>query len=152
MRPAASGVWLIDAKNYTGLVQRRDEGGFFKTTYHLYVGGRDRTKIVDGSAGRSRQSVRSWAWGNGLTLGVGLGRRRTSWTKVIRHAAVGLTNCCGYYALLVRSLSDRYECRSKLSTAPTWKLCSVEKVSSVPPVEAETNASRFTRRSDVRIR
>ena len=75
---------------------------------------------------------------------------------MIRHAAVGLTNCCGYYALLVRSLSDRYECRSKLSTAPTWKLCSVEKVSSapspVPPVEAETNASRFTRRSDVRIR
>jgi hypothetical protein len=45
---AASGVWVIDAKNYTGLVQRRDKGGFFKTDYHLYVGGRDRSKIVAG--------------------------------------------------------------------------------------------------------
>jgi hypothetical protein len=41
-------VWVIDAKNYTGLVQRRDKGGFFKTDYHLYVGGRDRSKIVAG--------------------------------------------------------------------------------------------------------
>jgi hypothetical protein len=45
---AASGVWVIDAKNYAGLVQRRDKGGFFKTDYHLYVGGRDRTKVIEG--------------------------------------------------------------------------------------------------------
>ncbi|MGP8209226.1 MAG: nuclease-related domain-containing protein, partial [Acidimicrobiales bacterium] len=43
---AASGVWVIDAKHYTGLVERRDMGGWFKTDYHLYVGGRDRTKVV----------------------------------------------------------------------------------------------------------
>jgi len=55
---AASGVWVIDAKNYRGLVQRRDKGGFFKTDYHLYVGGRDRTKIVDG-LGWQVEAVRS---------------------------------------------------------------------------------------------
>jgi hypothetical protein len=55
---AASGVWVIDAKNYTGLVQRRDKGGFFKTDYHLYVGGRDRIKIVDG-LGWQIEAVRS---------------------------------------------------------------------------------------------
>ncbi len=55
---AASGVWVIDAKNYTGLVQRRDKGGWFKTDYHLYVGGRDRTKIVAG-LGWQVEAVRS---------------------------------------------------------------------------------------------
>jgi hypothetical protein len=45
---AASGVWVIDAKHYAGLVERRDKGGWFTTDYHLYVGGRDRTKIVEG--------------------------------------------------------------------------------------------------------
>ncbi len=39
---------MIDAKHYAGLVERRDKGGWFKTDYHLYVGGRDRTKIVKG--------------------------------------------------------------------------------------------------------
>ncbi len=55
---AASGVWVIDAKNYAGLVQRRDKGGFFKTDYHLYVGGRDRTRIVAG-LGWQVEAVRS---------------------------------------------------------------------------------------------
>ncbi|MDP9331965.1 MAG: NERD domain-containing protein [Actinomycetota bacterium] len=45
---AASGVWVIDAKNYKGLVERRDVGGWFKTDNRLYVGKRDRTKAVDG--------------------------------------------------------------------------------------------------------
>jgi hypothetical protein len=45
---AGSGVWVVDAKNYTGLVQQRDVGGFFKVDDHLYVGGRDRTKVIDG--------------------------------------------------------------------------------------------------------
>jgi hypothetical protein len=45
---AGSGVWVVDAKNYSGLVQLRDVGGFFKIDNRLYVGGRDRTKIVDG--------------------------------------------------------------------------------------------------------
>jgi hypothetical protein len=45
---AASGVWVIDAKNYRGQVEHRDKGGWFKTDYHLYVGGRDRSKMADG--------------------------------------------------------------------------------------------------------
>jgi Nuclease-related domain len=45
---AASGVWIIDAKHYKGLVTRRDVGGWFKTDNRLYVGKRDRTRNVDG--------------------------------------------------------------------------------------------------------
>jgi hypothetical protein len=47
---AASGVWVIDAKAYTGLVERRDKGGWFSTDYRLYVNRRDRTKLVHGLA------------------------------------------------------------------------------------------------------
>ena len=43
-----NGVWIIDAKNYAGKVERRDVGGFFKTDMRLYVAGRDRTKVVEG--------------------------------------------------------------------------------------------------------
>jgi len=57
-KPSFERVWVIDAKNYKGLVQRRDKGGFFKTDYHLYVGGRDRAKIVDG-LGWQIEAVRS---------------------------------------------------------------------------------------------
>jgi hypothetical protein len=45
---ASSGVWVVDAKNYSGLVQQRDVGGFFKVDMRLYVGGRDRSKVVEG--------------------------------------------------------------------------------------------------------
>jgi hypothetical protein len=45
---ASSGVWVVDAKNYSGLVQQRDVGGFFKVDLRLYVGGRDRSKALDG--------------------------------------------------------------------------------------------------------
>lgn len=45
---ASSGVWIIDAKQYRGKVERRDVGGIFKSDVRLYVGGRDRTKLIDG--------------------------------------------------------------------------------------------------------
>jgi len=45
---AATGIWVIDAKNYRGRVEQRDVGGWFKTDKRLYVGGRDRTKIAQG--------------------------------------------------------------------------------------------------------
>lgn len=45
---AASGVWVIDAKNYEGRVERRDNGGWFNTEYRLFGGGRDRTRLVEG--------------------------------------------------------------------------------------------------------
>jgi hypothetical protein len=44
---AASGVWVIDAKNYRGRVEQRDKGGWFKTDLRLYVGGHDQTKKAD---------------------------------------------------------------------------------------------------------
>lgn len=43
-----SGVWVIDAKKYTGAVEVRDVGSLFRTDERLYVNGRDRTKLVDG--------------------------------------------------------------------------------------------------------
>jgi hypothetical protein len=45
---AASGIWVIDAKHYTGRVEQRDVGRWLKADLRLYVGGRDRTKAVDG--------------------------------------------------------------------------------------------------------
>ncbi len=45
---APSGIWVIDAKNYSGIVERRDIGGWFRQDFRLFVGGRDRTKIADG--------------------------------------------------------------------------------------------------------
>ena len=45
---ASSGVWVIDAKQYKGKVERRDVGSVFKADERLYVGGRDRTKLIDG--------------------------------------------------------------------------------------------------------
>jgi hypothetical protein len=37
-----------DPKNYRGKVERRDVGGLFRTDLRLYVGGRDKTKLVKG--------------------------------------------------------------------------------------------------------
>jgi hypothetical protein len=45
---AASGVWVIDAKDYTGLVERRVVGGWLHPEQRLYVDGRDRTKLAEG--------------------------------------------------------------------------------------------------------
>jgi hypothetical protein len=47
---AASGIWIIDAKNYKGKVEQRDVGGWLKTDHRLYVNGRDHTKLVGGFA------------------------------------------------------------------------------------------------------
>jgi hypothetical protein len=44
------GVWAIDAKNYTGKVQRIEKGGLFSTDKRLYVGRRDCSKLVAGMA------------------------------------------------------------------------------------------------------
>ncbi len=45
---AGSGVWVVDAKNYTGLVRLRDVGSWLKEDNRLYVGRRDCTKLVNG--------------------------------------------------------------------------------------------------------
>jgi hypothetical protein len=41
-----SGVWVIDAKRYTGRVERRDVGGLLRQDVRVFVGGRDRTKLA----------------------------------------------------------------------------------------------------------
>jgi hypothetical protein len=43
------GVFVIDAKHYSGRVERRDLGEWFRTDLRLYVGRRDCTKLVLGS-------------------------------------------------------------------------------------------------------
>lgn len=43
-----AGVFVIDAKRYTGKVERRDRGRVFERDWRLYVRGYDRTKLVTG--------------------------------------------------------------------------------------------------------
>lgn len=43
---APSGVWVIDAKRYSGQVAKKDVGGWFRTDVRLFVGRRDCTKLV----------------------------------------------------------------------------------------------------------
>jgi hypothetical protein len=45
---APSGVWVVEAKDCDGRVERRDVGGWFKVDERLYVGGKDRSHLVDG--------------------------------------------------------------------------------------------------------
>lgn len=45
-----SGIYVVDAKNYTGQVRKVDKGGFFSLDYRLYVGRRDCTRLVAGMA------------------------------------------------------------------------------------------------------
>ena len=42
-----SGVWVIDAKRYSGQVTKKDVGGWFSTDVRLFVGRRDCMKLVD---------------------------------------------------------------------------------------------------------
>ena len=45
---APSGVWVIEAKDLDGRVERRDIGGWFKVEERLFVSGKDRSHLVDG--------------------------------------------------------------------------------------------------------
>lgn len=45
---APNGIWIIDAKNYTGKVEQRATGGWFSTNLQLFVGGRNQTKLITG--------------------------------------------------------------------------------------------------------
>jgi hypothetical protein len=45
---ASSGVWVIDTKSFAGKVERRNKGGWLRPDWRLYIGGRDRTKGLDG--------------------------------------------------------------------------------------------------------
>jgi hypothetical protein len=46
---AAAGVWVVDAKTHHGKLEVRRSGGFLSPrTERLYIGGRDRTGLLDG--------------------------------------------------------------------------------------------------------
>ena len=45
---SANGVWVIDAKNYRGRVERRNVGGSLRADEQLYVDGRRRATLVEG--------------------------------------------------------------------------------------------------------
>lgn len=45
---AQTGVWVVDAKAYKGKIEKRDVGPIWRADYQVYVGGRNRTKLVDG--------------------------------------------------------------------------------------------------------
>lgn len=46
---ASSGVWVVDAKNYTGRVEYRNVAGWLsRPDNRIYVGGRDKTKLAAG--------------------------------------------------------------------------------------------------------
>lgn len=45
---APAGVFVVDAKNHSGKLVVRDEGGFFRTDHRLRVDGRDQSKLADG--------------------------------------------------------------------------------------------------------
>lgn len=47
---APGGVWVIDAKLYRGKVERRTVGSIWRSEVKVFVGGRDRTKLVYGMA------------------------------------------------------------------------------------------------------
>jgi len=54
---SSNGIWVIDAKNYRGVIQRRDVGGWLSVDNRLFVGGPDRTRVIDG-LGWQRDAVR----------------------------------------------------------------------------------------------
>jgi Nuclease-related domain len=47
---SSGGIFVIDAKHYSGRVQRIDKGGWFSSDERLYVGRRDRTQLVSAMA------------------------------------------------------------------------------------------------------
>ena len=49
---APAGVFVIDAKKYTGRIETRDKGGLLRPDMRLYVNGSDRTKLVEGVLGQ----------------------------------------------------------------------------------------------------
>jgi hypothetical protein len=54
-----SGIFVIDAKKYSGAVQKRDVGGWFRTDERLYVNGRNRTNLVVAMQGQVEEIRRA---------------------------------------------------------------------------------------------
>ena len=90
---AASGIWIIDAKNYKGKVERRDVGGWLKTDRHLYVNGRDQSKLIAGLA-RQINAVLEVIGGSEIPVHAALCFVDSEWgllAKPFQHAGVWVT-------------------------------------------------------------
>jgi hypothetical protein len=66
---APAGVFVVDAKHYDGRLQIRDKGGLFRTDEHLYVGGRDCSRLAD-NMGWQVKAVETCLVAAGCTLAV----------------------------------------------------------------------------------
>lgn len=42
------GIWVVDAKNYSGTPKRRNKGSWWRPKHRLYVGPCDQTSLIDG--------------------------------------------------------------------------------------------------------
>ena len=47
---APTGIWLIDAKHFTGRVRRRNVGGWISSGERLFIGNHNRTRLVEAMA------------------------------------------------------------------------------------------------------
>jgi hypothetical protein len=61
----ASGIFVIDAKNYNGRVEARNVGNWPTIDRRLFVGGRDKSKLVEGM-GKQTRAVRAAVESAGL--------------------------------------------------------------------------------------
>lgn len=90
---AASGIWIIDAKNYKGKVEQRDVGGWLKTDRRLYVNGRDQSKLIAGLA-RQVNAVLEVTDGAEIPVHAALCFVNSEWgllAKPFQHAGVWVT-------------------------------------------------------------
>ncbi len=68
---APSGIYVIDAKNYTGKVERRVDGFLRWRTEHLIVDGKDQTKLVTGmdhQIAAVRAAIDQLDWSRGVPI------------------------------------------------------------------------------------
>jgi len=47
---APTGIWLIDAKHFTGRVRRRNVGGWISSGERLFIGNHNRTRLIEAMA------------------------------------------------------------------------------------------------------
>jgi Nuclease-related domain len=59
------GVLVIDAKRYSGAVEKRNVGGIFRSDIRLYVGRREYTKLLHGSEDQAEVVGAEWGMFSG---------------------------------------------------------------------------------------
>ncbi|HJT93713.1 MAG TPA: nuclease-related domain-containing protein, partial [Mycobacterium sp.] len=84
---ASSGIWVIDAKSYAGLVEYRNVGRWLGPPDHrIYVGGRDKTKLAAGMEWQVT-AVRKALGGHGASIHPVLCFVNNNWSRRQNHFA-----------------------------------------------------------------